>query len=406
MKLIVIGGGPAGMMAAGTAARHGFDTVLLEKNEKLGRKLYLTGKGRCNVTNTAGPQEMIEGKIASNPSFLYSALYSFDSARLMELLAEYGAPTVAERGGRVFPASGKASDITRALEKYLAAGGVRVSLGAQVSEITASGGSLSGVVVNGKHIDAQRVVIATGGLSYPATGSTGDGYRFARSLGHSVTKLYPALCSLNIRESFAAELEGLSLRNVGICVRMEGRTVHKDFGEMLFTGRGVSGPLILSAQRRLIGRLSSSPILSIDLKPALEEPELDRRILRDFEQNSSRFFSNSLDNLLPRKMIPVIVRRSAIHAQKPAGDITKAERKALVRLLKDFTLEITGCGGFDEAVVTCGGVSVSEINPSTMQSRLVKGLYFAGEVLDVDALTGGYNLQIAFSTGYLAGLQM
>ncbi|MCL2851548.1 MAG: NAD(P)/FAD-dependent oxidoreductase [Defluviitaleaceae bacterium] len=405
-RLIVIGGGPAGMIAAGTAARLGYDTELLEKNDKLGRKLYLTGKGRCNVTNAADPQDVIERKIIANPSFMYSSLYTFDSFRLTELLAEHGAQTVTERGGRVFPASGKASDVTRALERYLAAGGVRVRLGSQVSKISVEDGSVSGVVVSGGLIETRRVIVATGGLSYPATGSTGDGYRFAKSLGHSVTKLHPALCSMHVRENFVAELEGLSLRNVGIVVRVGGKTLYKDFGEMLFTDRGVSGPLILSAQRRLIGRFADSPELSIDLKPALDELTLEQRILDDFERHNNRSFKNSLDELLPRKLIPIIVRRSAVSPEKPVNAVTKGERRNLVRLLKDFTLEITGSGGFDEAVVTSGGVSVSEINPSTMQSKIVKGLYFAGEVLDVDALTGGYNLQIAFSTGYLAGLQL
>jgi len=405
-KVIVIGGGPAGMMAAGVAAQHGFDVTLLERNSKLGKKLYLTGKGRCNVTNIADPQEMIESRIIANPLFMYSALYAFDSAQLISFLNEYGTKTTVERGGRVFPASEKASDITRALERFLAAAGVRIWLDAQVSEIVVREGNIAGVVVNGKEIAASRVIIATGGLSYPMTGSTGDGYRFAKSAGHAVTKLHPALCSLHVKEKFVGELEGLSLRNVAIEVRANGKVINKDFGEMLFTDKGVSGPLILTAQRYLVGRFAESPTLSIDLKPALDELTLEQRIIRDFEKASNKLFKNSLDELLPRKLIPVIIRLSGISPEKPANAITKGERKNLVRLIKNFIFEVTGSGGFDEAVITGGGVDVAQINPSTMQSRLVKGLYFAGEVLDVDALTGGYNLQIAFSTGYLAGQQL
>jgi len=405
-KLIVIGGGPAGMIAAAAAAENGYDTELLEKNGKLGRKLYITGKGRCNVTNTADPQEMIGGKIIANPEFMYSALYAYDSSRVTDMLERFGVPVVAERGGRVFPASGKASDVTRALERYLTAAGVRVRLGAEVCEVAAKDGAVSGVTLGSGFLEARRVIVATGGLSYPVTGCTGDGYRFAKSLGHSVTKLYPSLCSLRVREGFVAELEGLALKNVGISVTAGGKTVHRDFGEMLFTQDGLSGPLILSVQRMLVGRMAADPVLSIDLKPALDEAALERRIIRDFEGAPNRAFKNCLDGLLPRSLSPVVARRMAVGPEKPANAVTKGERRALVRLLKNFMLEITGCGGYDEAVVTCGGVSVAQINPSTMQSRLVKGLYFAGEVLDVDALTGGYNLQIAFSTGYLAGQQL
>ncbi|MCL2616713.1 MAG: NAD(P)/FAD-dependent oxidoreductase, partial [Defluviitaleaceae bacterium] len=338
-KLIVVGGGPAGMIAAGTAARQGFDVKLMERNGKLGRKLYLTGKGRCNVTNTDDPQEMIDHKIIANAEFMYSALYTFDSRQLVGFLAEHGVKTVVERGGRVFPSSGKASDITRALERYIADGGVNVHTESQVSDIIVRDGAIAGVVANGRTFEAQRVVVATGGLSYPATGSTGDGFRFARSVGHSVTKLHPALCSLYARNSFVAELEGLSLRNVGISVRLGGKVVHRDFGEMLFTQHGVSGPLILSAQRSLVGRFAELPIIEIDLKPALNEAELERRIIRDFEKNINRIFKNSFDELLPKKLIPVVVRLSGISPEKPINAVTKGERKVLVTILKNFSLE-------------------------------------------------------------------
>jgi len=392
---IVIGGGAAGMMAAGQLAARGMKTLLLERNDKLGKKLYITGKGRCNLTNTADARDMME-YIPGNPSFLYSALYAFDSAACMAFFEGLGVPLVTERGGRVFPASEKASDVVRALERFLDRGGVEVRLGAGVREVRRN----AVIIDNGAVIECDNIIIATGGLSYPATGSTGDGYKFARAAGHKVTKLYPSLVPLKAGDDWVPELQGLSLKNIAVTLKGGGKKVHSDFGEMLFTHDGVSGPVILSASRHVAHGGQS---LSIDLKPALDESELDSRILRDFAKYINKSFKNCLDELLPRMLIPVIVRLSGIDPERKAHDITKAERKALVKLLKNLELNITGAAGFDEAVITRGGVCVDEIDPSTMGSKLVRGLYFAGEVLDLDAYTGGYNLQIAFSTGFIAG---
>lgn len=402
----VAGGGPAGMIAAGTAASMGRRTILIEKNEKLGKKLFITGKGRCNVTNNADFDEFMKN-IPKNNKFFYSAFKSFSNDDLVELLNSLGLKTKVERGGRVFPASDKSSDVIKALEKYLHLNKADIRLNSRVLNIRQQDGAVTGVLLdNGQIIECSSVIICTGGMSYPSTGSTGDGYEIARRAGHTITELRPSLVPLESKDPFIKDLMGLSLKNVSIKAIAEGKVVYEDFGEMLFTHFGLSGPIILSASFYISDYLRKNKdiIVSIDLKPALSEEELDRRVLRDFEKNTNKQFKNSLDELLPQKLIPVIVALSGIEGTKEVHQITKAERKALVKLLKGFTVNISGTRPVEEAIVTSGGVNLKEINPKTMESKLVKGLFFAGEVIDLDAFTGGFNLQIAFSTGYVAGM--
>jgi len=402
-NVVVIGGGPAGMIAAGNAALNGNNVILIEKNEKLGKKLFITGKGRCNLTNAAEPEGLIQN-IAGNPYFLYSAFYTFGSEQLMSFFERLGVRLKIERGGRVFPRSDKSSDIIKALQKFLKKSGVEVKLNTEADDIIINGGRVEGIVLkNREKILAQSVIIAMGGLSYPSTGSTGDGYIFAERCGHSVSRLYPSLVPLNASQKWCADLQGLSLKNVSVEVKIRGDSLYKDFGEMMFTHSGVTGPLILSASRYITKRISEKPEIIIDLKPALSDIELDSRVLRDFKKFINKSFKNSLCELLPRKLIPVIIMLSGINPDKKVNEITKDERKKFCSLLKNLKLDIVGTSGFPEAVITCGGVSVDEIDPSTMESKLISGLFFAGEVIDVDGFTGGFNLQIAFSTGYLAG---
>ena len=403
-KIAVIGGGPAGMIAAGIAAESGCCVHLFEKNEKLGKKLYITGKGRCNITN-AVPKDLYLESIVSNPKFLYSAINRFDCFDAIEFFESLGVKTKTERGNRVFPVSDKAEDVVSALERYIRKSGVKINLSSPVKEIIVSEEkAVTGVLLsNCQKFDCNSVIVATGGLSYPGTGSTGDGYSFAEKTGHSITKLYPSLVPLISDDSFIHELQGLSLKNVGVTVFASGKTIYKDFGELLFTHFGLSGPTILSASSYLHGRYEENPIISIDLKPAMSADELDKRLLRDFEKYTNKDFTNALYDLLPKKMIPVIISRAGINHQKKVCNITKTERKILVGLLKAFTCSIKGVSGFNNAVITKGGVSVKDIDAKTMKSKLVSGLYFAGEVIDVDGYTGGFNLQISFSTGYLAG---
>ena len=403
-KIIVVGGGAAGLMAAGTAAEAGNEVHIFEKNDQLGKKIYITGKGRCNLTNAA-PMEEFMDNIPGNPYFLYSALYSFDNQATMEFFQKLGVETVVERGNRVFPCSQQAKDVVSALERFVRKNKVNIHLKTSVQRICVSDGKVTGILLSdGKEIHADKVILTTGGMAFPGTGSTGDGYRMAKELGHRVTKLYPSLVPLRCAEDFCGELMGLSLKNTAICIRnSKGKALYKDFGEMLFTHFGVSGPMILSASRHILGKTDQPLTLSIDLKPKLNEKELDQRVLRDFEKFHNKDFRNALDDLLPQKIIPVIIRRSGIDGLKKVHDITKEERKTLVRWMKDFTMTITGTEGFSQAVVTSGGIDTDQIDPGTMESKLVQGLYFAGEIIDVDAYTGGYNLQIAFSTGYAAG---
>ena len=407
MKNVVItGGGPAGMMAAITAARRGFKVTLVEKNEKLGKKLFITGKGRCNITN-AGDTEDLFNSIVTNRKFMFSSFNGFSNYDTLGFFDELGLQIKIERGNRVFPESDHSSDVIGALNRELKRLSVDVRLNTEVKDIIVNGGKATGVVVkcSGKEstIQADNVIVATGGNSYQSTGSTGDGYRFARKLGHSVTPILPALVPFNVAEDWESDLQGLSLKNVSIVVLDGKQEIYSDFGEMLFTHFGVSGPLILSASSFAARRIKEHPLkLIIDLKPALSQEQLDERILRDFDVEKNKAFKNSLDKLLPKKMIPVIVRLSDIDGNKKVNEITKQERQRLVSLIKGLELTLTGLRGFNEAIITQGGINVREINPTTMESKLVKNLYFAGEVLDVDALTGGFNLQVAWSTGYAA----
>jgi predicted Rossmann fold flavoprotein len=408
-KVYVIGGGAAGMLAAIAAARGGHQVVLLEKNEKLGKKLFITGKGRCNLTNACDKETFFE-QVVTNPKFLFKAYHTFSNYDAMDFFEQLGLPIKVERGNRVFPESDKSSDVIAALRKELERQNVMIRYKNEVTKIIIKDGSFYGLKIrNSEEIFlGDAVIVTTGGLSYPVTGSNGDGYTFAKAIGHTVTELNPSLVPLHTKETFVKDLMGLSLKNVKISISSGQKQIYSDFGELLFTHFGVSGPVILSASSYIVPYLKNKePItLSIDLKPALTEEQLDTRILRDFEEFKNKQFKNSLDHLLPNKLIDVIIRLSPIDSEKKVNSVTKEERLALVNLLKHFTLHITKLGDYHQAVITKGGINVKEINPSTMESKLVKHVYFAGEVLDLDALTGGYNLQIAWSTGYLAGLSV
>lgn len=404
-QVVVVGGGAAGMIAAVAAAERGRRVIIVEKNEKLGKKLYITGKGRCNVTNACGRDEFFE-HIVSNPKFLYSAFHELDNDALMALLEDNGCSLKTERGERVFPDSDHASDVTAAFQRLLKKKRVEVRLNCAVCKIESEEGRVTGVrLTDGSVIPAGSVIVATGGLSYPTTGSTGDGHRMAEELGHQVKACEPALVPLTIAEDWCKKLQGLSLKNVSLTMSCGKKKLYQGFGEMLFTHYGVSGPLVLSASSFLGKKKGEQAVvLTVDLKPALTEEQLDKRILRDFEENVNRQFKNALNGLYPSKLISVMIERSGINPEKKVHEITKQERRRLVEITKAFTLSVLGKRGYDEAVITQGGVSVKEVNPSTMESKLVQGLYFAGEVLDLDGLTGGFNLQIAWSTGYLAGI--
>mgnify|MGYP004507727131 FL=1 len=404
-NVIVVGGGAAGMMAAVFAARNGQNVQLLEKNEKLGKKLFITGKGRCNITNAADIEDLFTAVI-SNPKFLYSGFYSFTNQQVIDFFEELGVKTKVERGERVFPVSDHSSDVIAAFSRELKSLGVSVSLHTEVKELLCEQDKVCGVLLtNGKKMKADAVIVATGGISYPSTGSTGDGYRFARETGHRVTELLPSLVPMEVRQWYAKELQGLSLRNIEIRITDGKKKLYEEFGEMLFTHYGVTGPVILSASSVVGKTLRKKELtLHIDLKPALSEEQLDKRILREFDANHNKQYKNSIDSLFPAKLKPVMIELSEIEPEKKVNEITKEERQRLVHLIKDFTMTLTGLRSYNEAIITKGGVSVKEIDPGTMESKKMKGLYFAGEVLDLDAVTGGYNLQIAWSTGYLAGI--
>lgn len=399
--VVVIGGGPAGMMSAIVAAARGKSVILIEKNDSLGRKLLITGKGRCNITNDCDISDFIPN-VPVNGNFLYSAFYSFTNRDLISMLEKAGLQTKVERGGRVFPVSDKAIDVLNALKRLLKHYGVKV-VRAEVNDIKVSS-SCKEVVVNGNRVvRCNSVIIATGGISYPKTGSTGDGYRFAGKLGHTVTELKGSLVPLNIKSPYIPKLMGLSLKNTAVKVYRDSQQIYDDFGEMLFTHYGVSGPVILSASSHMRNFKNHTYELIIDLKPALDNDTLDKRILRDFIKEKNKMFINSLDDLLPKKMIPVVVEMTGIDPQKQVNEITREERKTLLTTLKKMRFKVDSLRPVSDAIITSGGVSVKEINPKTMESKLCPGVYFAGEVIDVDAYTGGFNLQIAFSTGYLAG---
>lgn len=459
-KVIVVGGGAAGMMAALAAADQGCRVCLIEKNEKLGKKLFITGKGRCNVTNAAD-METLFANVRSNGKFLYSAFTDYDNRAVMDFLEKAGCPLKTERGERVFPVSDHSSDVIAVFQRELKKRKVEILLHTAVKELIWEGpeeaaspedgppvddagscteragennlpgkrhaksreteksgtkgkaqtaqGKITGVrLADGRTLSADGCIVCTGGISYPSTGSTGDGYGFARKAGHQVTETRPSLVPFNIEEKWCSRLMGLSLKNVSLRMNSGGREVYEGFGEMLFTHFGVSGPLVLSAssfygQSGRKGENSEKAMLYIDLKPALDLEQLDRRLLRDLEANKGKQFKNAWGGLFPASLIPVMVELSGIHPDKKVNEVTREERRRFAALIKKLPLTVTGVRGFEEAIITRGGVSVKEVNPSTMESKKVKGLYFAGEVLDVDALTGGYNLQIAWSTGHLAG---
>ena len=402
-QIIVIGGGPAGMMAAGTAGKRGHKVYLIEKNEKLGKKLYLTGKGRCNLTNDIDIRDFIEN-VPVNGDFLYSAFYTFSNYQLIELLNNLGLKTKVERGNRVFPVSDKASDVIKALKKYLKINNVRI-VQKKVEKLKIDRNKVEGVkLTDGNIIYGDSIILATGGKAYPATGSTGDGYKFANKAGHTIKRLKPSLVPLEVKNNWINNLKGLKLKNIAITVYNDNEIIYQDFGEMEFIRNGISGPVVLSASSHMDDINVNKYSISIDLKPALSKNNLDRRIAKDFNKYSRKYFINSLSDLLPAKIIPIIVDMINIPRDKPVHQITKDERLLLVNLLKNIKIDITDYRSFKEAIITSGGINVSEINPSTMESNIVKGLYFAGEIIDVNGYTGGFNLQIAFSTGYLAGI--
>ncbi len=407
VKVIVIGGGAAGLMAAGTAAMEGADVTVFEKNDRPGRKLLITGKGRCNITNEADIDTFIKN-FPETGRFLYSALYTFSNWQVIDFFRKYGVLTQIERGGRIFPESGAAKDVVDALVKYTKESGAKYYFKQAVKGIVVEAGQVIGVrTKEGSFHAANKVILATGGLSYPGTGSSGDGYEMARKLGHTIQSLLPSLVPLVTKETWINQLQGLSLRNVKLTFYQQDKMIGEDFGEMLFTDYGLTGPIVLSLSRTVVPLLAEGEVVgSLDLKPALSEEKLDERIQRDFAKYSRKDFKNSLNDLLPRLLIPVIIQLVEISEEKKIHQITAEERGRLVHLLKNLTFTVVDHRGFREAIVTRGGVDTREINPGTMESKLVKGLYFAGEVIDLDAYTGGFNLQAAFSTGYLAGISV
>ena len=407
--VIVVGGGAAGMFAAIAAAKNGHQVTLYEKNEKLGKKIFITGKGRCNITNAADMEELFDA-VVTNSKFLYSSFYGYTNQNVIDFFEDAGVPVKIERGNRVFPISDHSSDVIRALEREMKKVGVKVCLNTEVKSVEAEKGKFNKVVLKDTTIQtADACIVATGGLSYRSTGSTGDGFRFAENVGPKVTQCFPSLVPMETKEPWICELQGLSLRNVEAKILDGKKELYKDFGEMLFTHFGVSGPLIISASsyvgKKFMDKNGQKKelTLEIDLKPALTEEQLDQRVLRDFEENHNRQFKNAITKLFPTKLIPVMLELGGIDPEKKVNSIEKEERKQFVHLIKHFRMTLTGLRDYPEAIITKGGVNVKEIDPGTMESKLVKGLYFAGEVLDLDALTGGFNLQIAWSTGYAAG---
>ena len=413
MKTIVIGGGPAGMLAGISAAENGEKVIILEKMEKTGKKLLITGKGRCNITNNGDLDEFMKN-IPENSKFLFSSFNQYSNKDIISLLNSEGVSTKVERGGRVFPVSDKSIDVLEALKRKLKKLNVEIKTNFEVTKILTENGVTKGIEgKNKEQLFADKVILATGGMSYPVTGSTGDGYKMVKELGHTVTEIKPSLVPListGKSKELCQEMQGLSLKNIAIKIKCEDKEIYNDFGEMLFTHFGVSGPVILSASAVLVRYKNITKLMQenkvkliIDLKPALDNQKLDHRILRDFEELKNKEFKNSLEKLLPRKMINTFIRLTGIDPEKRVNVITKEERKTIVNTLKNFEITLNGFGSIDEAIITKGGISLKEINPKTMESKIIKGLYFAGEIMDLDAFTGGFNLQIAWSTGYSAG---
>ena len=403
-KVVVIGAGAAGMMAAATAANRGLDVTLLERNHRVGRKLLITGKGRCNITNDCDIEELIEN-VPTNGKFLYSAFYTFTNTDVIDMFNRLGVATKTERGKRVFPESDKARDIVDALEKMINKEKVNLVLNAKVDKIISKDNKIQKVVLSDKkEIECDAVIVATGGLSYPLTGSTGDGYKFAKSQGHTIIDTKPSLIGIEVQEKFVSDLEKLSLRNIAISVyNSKNKKVYDDFGELEFTKYGLDGPTIKSASCRMKDTTKENYKIVVDLKPALDEENLDKRVQKDFQKYTNKKFEKALDDLLPKKLITTIIELSGIDKNTVVHQISREQRKTLVHLLKNLSFTVKRYRPVEEAIVTSGGIKVSEINSSTMESKLVEGLFFAGEVIDVSAYTGGFNLQIAFSTGYLAG---
>ena len=406
-KVVIVGGGAAGMLASVYAARNGHEVHVLKKNEKLGKKLYITGKGRCNLTNACGREELFSA-VMRNRKFLYSAFYTYGPDEVMDFFEKAGVSLKIERGNRVFPCSDHSSDIIRALTDQMKRAGVHIHLHTEAAGIMEENGQASGVrLSDGRILKGDHVIVATGGLSYPSTGSTGDGYRFAEETGHKVTQRTPSLVPLHTKKDYIPKLQGLSLRNVKLTIKKEKKTLYQDFGEMLFTHQGVSGPLVLSASAVIADQLEKGELKAwVDLKPALSLEQLDARILREFEKGQNKQFKNVIHVLFPSSLTPVMLSLGGIDPDKPVHDISKEQRKAFGALVKAFPFTITGMGEFKEAIITRGGVSVKDIQPGTMESRKISHLYFIGEVLDLDALTGGFNLQIAWSTAYLAAMAL
>lgn len=403
-NVIVIGGGPAGMMSAGRAAELGAKVLLLEKNNQLGTKLLCTGKGRCNITNNTDEVKKMVERYGQNGKFLFSAFNKFKVEDTVNFFENLGVKTKVERGERIFPESDRARDVQSALVKYMRQGEVEIMTNAQVKNILVEKKAIKKIVLeDGQELEADKYIICTGGKSYPLTGSTGDGYKWLEKMRHTIVTPRPALTPIVIKERFIRELEGLSLKNVEINLFKDNKKIDSRFGEALFTGNGMSGPIILDISRKIGEELPNKLKLKIDFKPALDFVKLDERVQRDFADNSNKLFKNSLNELLPQKLIPLFIRLSEINPDKKVNSITKEERKKFLHLLKEFELEVIDLTGFDKAIVTAGGVDISEVDPKTMQSKIIKNLYLAGEILDIDGPTGGYNLQVCWSTGFVAG---
>jgi len=405
MKVGVIGGGPAGIIAAGFAGSRKKDVTLIERNDRLGKKLFITGKGRCNITNYSPIEDFFEN-VMTNSSFLYSSFYSFSNLDIMNLLEKYGVKLKVERGNRVFPQSDKSSDVIKAFEKFLNDNNVKILFNTRIKDVIYKNKKFVLTSATGEKMIFDRLILATGGKSYPATGSTGDGYKFAERLGHTIIPLKPSLVPMEIEEEWITSTQGLSLKNVTLSGWVDGKKIDERFGEMIFTHYGISGPIVLSMSNVINKYLDKNIILKIDLKPALSFEKLDLRLLRDFEISKNKQIKNGLDKLLPKKLIPIVINLSRIDETKPINQITKEERRRIVENIKNLTMTFKKFRPIEEAIVTSGGISTDEINPSTMESKIIPGLYFCGEIIDVDALTGGYNLQIAYSTGYLAGMNV